>query len=108
MHAVFKSDKMCDFVGMPNKCTPVDRTGDVEWPSPSRVGVPRWDSHLPQSFWAKTCFSCLVLISTLDSCRTNIQQILSSQCQYQGYYVLTQKVYDFVLGYMSRNEELET
>ena len=27
---------------------------------------------------------------------------------YQGYYVLTQKVYDFVLGYMSRNEELET
>ena len=27
---------------------------------------------------------------------------------YQGYYVLTQKVYDFVLGFMSRNEELET
>ena len=26
----------------------------------------------------------------------------------QGYYVLTQKVYDFVLGYMSWNEELET
>ena len=28
--------------------------------------------------------------------------------KYQGYDVLTQKVYDFVLGYMSRNEELET
>ena len=27
---------------------------------------------------------------------------------YQGYYVLTQKVYDFVLGYMSRNEEFQT
>ena len=27
---------------------------------------------------------------------------------YQRYYVLPQKVYDFVLGYMSRNEELET
>ena len=30
-----------------------------------------------------------------------------SHDKYQGYYVLTQKVYDFVLGYMSRNEELE-
>ena len=102
---------MCDFVGMPNKFTRVDKHGDVEWPSPSRVGVPRWDadhSHLPQSYRAKTCFSWLVFIFTLDSCRTNIRQILSSQCQYQGYYVLTQKVYDFVLGYMSRNEELET
>ena len=28
--------------------------------------------------------------------------------KYQAYYVLTQKVYDFVLGYMSRNEEWET
>ena len=27
---------------------------------------------------------------------------------YQGYYVLTQKDYDFVLAYMARNEELET
>ena len=44
---------MHDFVGMPNKITCVDRTGDVEWPSPIRVGVPRWDavhSHLPQSY----------------------------------------------------------
>ena len=31
-----------------------------------------------------------------------------SHDKYQAYYVLTQKVYDFVLGYMSRNEELET
>ena len=31
-----------------------------------------------------------------------------SHDKYQGYYVLTQKVYDFVFGYMSRNEELET
>ena len=31
-----------------------------------------------------------------------------SHDKYQGYYVLTQNVYDFVLGYMSRNEELET
>ena len=30
-----------------------------------------------------------------------------SHDKYQAYYVLTQKVYDFVLGYMSRNEELE-
>ena len=40
---------MCDFVGMPNKITCVDRTENVEWPSPIRVGVPRWDavhSHL--------------------------------------------------------------
>ena len=27
--------------------------------------------------------------------------------KYQGYYVLNQKVCDFVLGYLSRNEELE-
>ena len=27
---------------------------------------------------------------------------------YQGYFVLTQKVYDFVMGYMTRYEELET
>ena len=43
----------------------VDRTGDVEWPSPIRVGVPRWDavrSHLPQSYReAKTCFSWFML-----------------------------------------------
>ena len=31
-----------------------------------------------------------------------------SHDKYQGYYVLTQKVYDFVLDYMSRNEELKT
>ena len=56
---------MCDFVGMPNKFARADRTGDVEWPRPSRVGVPRWDadhSHLPKSYReAKTCFSWLVL-----------------------------------------------
>ena len=34
--------------------------------------------------------------------------MLVSHDKYQGYCVLTQKVYDFVLGYMSRNAELET
>ena len=64
VHAFFKSDKMCDFVGMPKKFTCVDRTGHAEWLSPSNVGVPRWDadhSHLPQSCReAKTCFSWLM------------------------------------------------
>ena len=31
-----------------------------------------------------------------------------SHDKYQGYFVGTQKVYDFVLGYMSRDEEWET
>ena len=34
--------------------------------------------------------------------------MLVSHDKYQGYFVFTQKVYDCVLGYMLRNEELET
>ena len=34
--------------------------------------------------------------------------MLVSHDKYQGYFVLAQKVYNFVLGYISQNEELET
>ena len=41
-------------------------------------------------------------------CSCGNPDMLVAHENYQGYYVPTQKVYDFVLGYMSRNEELET
>ena len=67
------------------KC--VDRTGDVEWPR-----------FVNGNGGNKTIPFASVVHDDMPVAHEN----------YQRYYVLTQKVYDFVLGYMSRNEELET